>query len=460
VLFFGISVAVIVSQMSMTNSLGIALGIAMFIVAFFRTDIALYLLILSMLLSPEIGFGGLQEEGVATERTIAIRLDDLFMMLLSFGWLARSAINKNLGLITKSPINGKIYIYTASFVLSTGAGILYGDVKTLFGFFNVVKFIQYFLLYFMVMNYIENEKQARRLVYAALLTAFIISAYALAQIPSGNRVTAPFEGAGGEPNTLGGYLLLLLSITLGLGLQTTHFFKRLGYAFLAILELVSLFYTESRSSYVGLALAVIILVFYSKRRNILLLGVVVTMIFSSMMIPSRVIERINYTFKSEEIPPNPFSNPEALEKIDSSTRARIMTWTSAFKAWKKYPIMGWGVGGLKFLDGQYVKILAETGAVGLFTFLMLLGSIYKNLHKIAHFVHPKDEFYSGLTIGLLAGFVGLWGHAVGTNTFIIIRIMEPFWLFMGIVMSIPRFLPETQAPPVETREVVFSNHKW
>jgi len=28
-------------------------------------------------------------------------------------------------------------------------------------------------------------------------------------------------------------------------------------------------------------------------------------------------------------------------------------------------------------------------------------------------------------------------HGIGANTFIIIRIMEPFWLVCGLVMSIP-----------------------
>jgi hypothetical protein len=28
-------------------------------------------------------------------------------------------------------------------------------------------------------------------------------------------------------------------------------------------------------------------------------------------------------------------------------------------------------------------------------------------------------------------------HAFGSNTFIIVRIMEPFWLITGIVMMIP-----------------------
>jgi hypothetical protein len=49
----------------------------------------------------------------------------------------------------------------------------------------------------------------------------------------------------------------------------------------------------------------------------------------------------------------------------------------------------------------------------------------------------RDPEERGLVLGFLAGFAGLLAHAFGSNTFIIVRIMEPFWLITGIVMMIP-----------------------
>ena len=49
----------------------------------------------------------------------------------------------------------------------------------------------------------------------------------------------------------------------------------------------------------------------------------------------------------------------------------------------------------------------------------------------------EEPYYRGLITGFIAGFVGLVVHAIGVNTFIIVRIMEPFWFFVGIITVLP-----------------------
>jgi len=43
----------------------------------------------------------------------------------------------------------------------------------------------------------------------------------------------------------------------------------------------------------------------------------------------------------------------------------------------------------------------------------------------------------------LAGFIGLLVHAIGANTFIIVRIMEPFWFALGMVVMMPELESKT-----------------
>src|SRR5206468_12798917 len=44
------------------------------------------------------------------------------------------------------------------------------------------------------------------------------------------------------------------------------------------------------------------------------------------------------------------------------------------------------------------------------------------------FATLADPLHRALAMGMMAGLAGLMAHAIGTNTFMLIRIMEPFWL--------------------------------
>jgi len=94
------------------------------------TQIALYILIFSMLFSPEIIVG--ETGGATLGRGITLRVDDLLVAVIGFSWLARMAINKELGLFLKTPLNRPIAYYMLVCIASTLLGALFGrlDLKT------------------------------------------------------------------------------------------------------------------------------------------------------------------------------------------------------------------------------------------------------------------------------------------------------------------------------------------
>jgi hypothetical protein len=57
---------------------------------------------------------------------------------------------------------------------------------------------------------------------------------------------------------------------------------------------------------------------------------------------------------------------------------------------------------------------------------------------ISHLKKVKTLYFKRLTIGFLAGFIGLLFHALGANTFVIVRIMESFWFLAGIIVILPK----------------------
>ena len=88
-----------------------------------------------------------------------------------------------------------------------------------------------------------------------------------------------------------------------------------------------------------------------------------------------------------------------------------------------------------------MKIITETGFIGFFLFFVLIFTIFRQTHSA--FLSTADPFHRGLAMGYLSGFISLLFHAIGANTFIIVRIMEPFWFMTGMVMMIPQVRDET-----------------
>src|SRR5206468_4891539 len=77
-------------------------ALAVFLVVFIKTEFGLYLVIFSMLLSPQLGSGG---GGLAEGRRIVIRSEDILLLVVAFSWLAKTAVNKELGLAVKTRLN-------------------------------------------------------------------------------------------------------------------------------------------------------------------------------------------------------------------------------------------------------------------------------------------------------------------------------------------------------------------
>ena len=106
-----------------------------------------------------------------------------------------------------------------------------------------------------------DKKQIERFIAVLLLVCFVVCLVAIYQIPADGRASAPFEGPHGEPNTLGGYLVLMLSIVLGLLLKYGSAAKKAALGMLALFILIALAATLSRTSWLALLPMMLTLVY-------------------------------------------------------------------------------------------------------------------------------------------------------------------------------------------------------
>jgi O-antigen ligase len=203
-------------------------------------------------------------------------------------------------------------------------------------------------------------------------------------------------------------------------------------------------FTLSRASYVGLPPTLLVLAWFTRQRKFMV-GLVLFLVVCSpilvVTLPTSVTKRVLYTFEPEK--------GQATVRIgrvglDPSTSARLISFRSAIDGFLSRPVFGYGVTGFGFMDAQYARVLVETGAVGFATFAWLVWTVLRSSNSAFRTLRePEDR---GLALGFMAGTIGLLAHAIGSNTFIIVRIMEPFWFFAGIVLMLPQLEAVELAP--------------
>lgn len=318
----------------------------------------------------------------------------------------------------------------------------------------MLKYFQYYIVYFMMINNITSRDHAKQFLVAVFLTATIVSFVAIAQIPGGGRVVAPFEGESGEPNTLGGYLLLMMALAGGLLVvkdavtKLTHKVALVGFFGLTGLPIL---FTLSRATWLA-AIPVFLLIWaFSPRKTVLTLLMIAGFLVAPNFMPESVEERLLYTVEKQT---NKWARRQQVTYLgitfDTSSSARINSWAYALDEFTKHPLVGYGVTGWRFIDAQYLRILVETGLLGLSTFLLLQWRVLRESWRAYREV--SDPLFQGVAAGFIIGTGGMLSHATMTNTFIIVRIMEPYWLIAAIVMASME-VPAQETDQIEPVEV-------
>ncbi len=413
-------------------------GFIVFIfVSFVNIESGLIILVFSMLLSPEIKLAQLPG------REVVVRFDDLILITLFVVWLAQMALKKELGLLTTTPINLPIFTYTLICILFTARAITLGYTKPVKSFFYVLKYIEYFFLFLMATNIVKEEKQLKHLLISALLTFLIVGIYGYTLIGKVSRIWAPFDydpvTMSGESAALGGYLLIVMSVLFGLFCYVPSTKFAIGFIGLIVFGLVPFAYTLSRASFFAFGPMCLSILFLTERKKLIFLGIMITgLVFAPIFFPGPtqdVLNRIQETF----------AGPGEQEQVilglkikETSAILRIESWKKALFKWlPEQPFFGYGVTGVGLVDTQIPLIIGELGLIGLFSFFWLIWSVGKNSLKVFKSMPPENWIAKGLSLGLFCSLIALLFQSVAVNTFIIIRIMEPFWFLTALVMVLP-----------------------
>lgn len=401
-----------------------------------RADFGVYILIIAMLLSPEIELEDVQ----SGHRNFTIRYDDLLIVVIFMGVMVKLAFEGKFSLWQASPVNMPILLYYGACLLSTLLALerSLGAWDRSLAFFTLGKMLQFYLVFWLVGHATTSLRQVRYQLGLFFCVALIVAGYGIYSIGTTPRVSAPFESGGTEPNTLGGYLVICICVALALSTQAREWRWRL--LFLAITAVcgLPLLYTLSRASYLAIITGAVVVGVVG--RSYLILGtLVVVLLASPVIMPPEVIERVAYTFQEEH-----GYDVGGVVMVDKSTGERFMVWRKVgfiLTLAPVYALFGGGVAWERVLDSQYARVILETGLVGLAAFVVLQISVMRTVRQAYRWT--DDWVARGLAMGMFAVTFALIVHSTGTISFLIVRIMMPFWVLAAMCVYIRNHAIET-----------------
>lgn len=225
-------------------------------------------------------------------------------------------------------------------------------------------------------------------------------------------------------------------------------FKLFSYGLVA-LTIFATMYTFSRGAYLALLASVFILAVLKDRKLLIVLGVF--LLTWQTVVPTPVRERVNMTENSSG-------------QLESSAQSRVDLWENAENSIISSPIVGTGfatfqlgehVDDLKDTHNWYVKVMVETGIIGLIIALYLLQQMVATAYRL--FKRATDPLYRGLGLGLLLATCACLVANLFGDRWTYLEITAPLWVLVAAAIRaalLTESEPMTESAQIDSTAVV------
>lgn len=287
-----------------------------------------------------------------------------------------------------------VQLWRGAFFLNTELPLAISDPR----FSNWKNYMVMFILFAVVVSVIRDVKQIKIIVVLMCLSVLFVDKAYYGNM-SGRDLThfsyevrdggmLGFAGVNGVATFEAEFMLFLLGLA---AFQKRKSLKLVLWGLFAFSGYCLLF-SFSREAYAGILIGLFFLGLI-KQRWVLLALVVFLMSWQSI-VPVSVQERILMTYDKNE------------QALDTSAQDRVEIWNDAMNLFHQNPVIGNGfdtyqyqhrVGIYTDTHNYFLKVMVETGVVGLLFFLYLLGKAARQGVKL--YYSARDPFLRALALG-------------------------------------------------------------
>jgi len=208
---------------------------------------------------------------------------------------------------------------------------------------------------------------------------------------------------------------------------------RAGYYGLAGFSAICLMYSLSRGGYAAFLAGCLVIGLLKQRKLLALLGI---FLFTwTTLVPPAMQQRVNMTYDKQS------------GTLDNSAATRLSLWSNAMQVFQENAVLGSGFDTYEYMqlnkrtDGvtgyyadthnYFVKLLVETGVVGLLLFLWLLGRIVGEGFRL--FLRAQDPFFKSLGLGIIGWLVCSVVANLFGDRWSFLQINGFMWVIAGLV---------------------------
>lgn len=335
----------------------------------------------------------------------------------------------------KTPLNGLLVVWAVFYYVSLWRGAFFlGSSLPLWisdpRFSNWKNYMIMPLVFLVVGAAIKDKKQIKILLVLMMLTVLranvgfwnTIAERDFSHFSYGLRYAGVFGYAG--ENGLGAFEAQLALFSLGFYSFIKNKHTRWGLLAFAALCTYCLVFSFSRGAYLGFLAGLLFLGLVRERK--LLLALIAIALSWQALVPNAVVQRVFMTYDNGQ--------------LESSANERVTIWKDAVALVPQYPLFGTGFDTYEFMGrtdysdthNLYLKILVETGSLGLMLFLFLLSKCFWLSFRL--FRVGQDPFFRALGLGTAAYIVcALIANLFG-DRWTYLQVNGYLWTFLGLII--------------------------
>lgn len=389
------------------------------------------------------------------------------MILLTGVFLIKLLYENNYPLkITKHPISITIFIYLG-WILFTSITSEIPLVSIKF-FISKIWFIVPF--YFSIVLVFKRGYSSIRNIYlfyalglavVIIYTTIVHSQYGFSEM-TGHWVMSPFYN---DHTAYGAAIAFFLPPIIGIAFEPSFSRTRKLFVFLLFAILMLGFYLSySRAAWLSIVLAIILFVIVKLKIKFhwIMAG---TLIMGGLFFIFQDDILHNLSKNKQDSSNNLTEHIQSMSNIstDASNLERLNRWAAAMRMFKHRPVVGWGPGTYQFVyapyqysfektiistnagdkgtaHSEYIGPLAETGIIGLLTFLAIAIATFYTAIRV--YIRSKSKEVRVWAMVAISSLITYYIHG-GMNNFLDTdKLAVPFWSSIALVVVLDVFYEE------------------